>query len=98
MNKFTLAANFKNEIMIRYMYGLRVRKDPNDLSEEPMKIAAFTPSIAGDGKAECDLVAANANNKVNKAVRSGMNILNAECQAEALVCGDGIANCVIMLG
>ena len=92
------ASNLKNEMMIKFLTGLCVRSDPQNLDEEPLKCKGMSPSQPQDGKDLADLGVALANAKIQKVVDGGFSIDNPRNQAEALVDGDGLANCIVMLG
>ena len=92
------ATNLKNEMLIKFLSGLCVRSDPQNLDEEPLKCKGMSPSQPQDGKDLADLGVALANAKIQKVVDGGFSIDNPRCQALALVEGDGLANCIVMLG
>ena len=92
------ATNLKNEMLIKFLAGLNVRSDPTNLDEEPLNCKGMSPSQPQDGKDLADLGVALANAKIQKVVDSGFSIDNPCCQALALVEGDGLANCIVMLG
>ena len=90
------ASNLKNEVVVRVLKGIKIQGP--DLSKEPLTVAGFHPSIPGDGKDICDLCGANCNCKIRKYVNAGNDINCPRDQALAICDGQGIANCIVMLG
>ena len=90
------ASNLKNEVVVRVLKGIEIQGP--DLSKEPLTVAGYHPSIPGDGKDICDLCGANCNCKVRKYVNAGNDINCPRDQALAICDGEGIANCIVMLG
>ena len=90
------ASNLKNELVVRVLKGIKIQGV--DVSREPLTVAGFHPSIPGDGKDICDLCGAICNCKVRKYVNAGNDINCPRDQALAICEGDGVANCIVMLG
>ena len=90
------ASNLKNELVVRVLKGIKIQGE--EVSREPLTVAGFHPSIPGDGKDICDLCGAICNCKVRKYVNAGNDINCPRDQALAICEGDGVANCIVMLG
>jgi hypothetical protein len=75
-----------------------IQSYPLILDEEPLKCKCKLPSKPQDGKDLADLGVAFANTKTERVVDAGFSIHNPRCLAEALVDGDRLANCIVLLG